>query len=71
MNNIKLSNGTELAFLSQDEKVKRFKIVCKDPKFPNLMIYYFELTDKNATKATTIQDFIKNAKLTYIFQRTE
>lgn len=71
VNNIKLSNGTELAFLSQDEKVKRFKIVCKDPKFPNLMIYYFELTDKNATKDTSIQDFIKNSKLTHIFQRTE
>ncbi|GAA4166584.1 hypothetical protein GCM10022217_40600 [Chryseobacterium ginsenosidimutans] len=71
VNNIKLSNASELTFLSSDEKVKRFKIVCKDPKFPNLMIYYFELTDKNATKGTSVQDFIKNAKLTYIYQRTE
>jgi hypothetical protein len=71
VNNIKLSNASELIFLSSDVKVKRFKIVCKDPKFPNLMIYYFELTNKNATKETSVQDFIKNAKLTYIFQRTE
>lgn len=71
VNNIKLSGGSELIFLSTDEKVKRFKVVCKDPKFPNLMIYYFELTDKNATKDTPIQDFIKNSKLTHIFQRTE
>jgi hypothetical protein len=71
VNNIKLSSASELSFLSSDEKVKRFKVVCKDPKFPNLMIYYFELTDKNATKSTSVQDFIKNSKLTYIFQRTE
>lgn len=71
VNNIKLSGGSELSFLSTDEKVKRFKVVCKDPKFPNLMIYYFELTDKNATKDTSVQDFIKNSKLTHIFQRTE
>lgn len=71
VNNIKLSGGSELSFLSTDEKVKRFKLVCKDPKFPNLMIYYFELTDKNATKDNSVQDFIKNSKLTHIFQRTE
>lgn len=71
VNNIKLSNASELSFLSSDEKIKRFKIVCKDPKFPNLMIYYIELTDKNATKETSVQDFIKNSKLTYIYQKTE
>ncbi|WP_336688800.1 MULTISPECIES: hypothetical protein [unclassified Chryseobacterium] len=71
VNNIKLSGGSELSFLSTDERVRRFKVVCKDPKFPNLMIYYFELTDKNATKDTSVQDFIKNSKLTHIFQRTE
>lgn len=71
VNNIKLNNASELTFLSSDEKVKRFKVVCKDPKFPNLMVYYFELTDKNATKDTPVQDFIKNSKLTYIYQKTE
>lgn len=71
VNNIKLSNASELSFLSSDEKVKRFKISCKDNKFPNMMVYYFELTDKNATKETSIQDFIKNSKLTYIYQKTE
>lgn len=71
VNNIKLNNASELSFLSSDDKVKRFRINCKDPKFPNLMIYYIELTDKNATKETPVQDFIKNSKLTYIYQKTE
>jgi hypothetical protein len=71
VNNIKLSNATELTFLSSDPAVKRFKVLCKDPKFPNMMVYYFELTNKNADKNTTTEDFIKNAKLTHIYQRTE
>lgn len=71
VNNIRLYNASELTFLSTDEKVKRFRIFCKDPKFPNIMIYYIELTDKNAVKETPLQDFIKNAKVTHIYQRTE
>ncbi|WP_415327527.1 hypothetical protein [Chryseobacterium sp. MMS23-Vi53] len=71
VNNIKLSNGTELTFLSSDPKVKRFRITCKDPKFPNNIIYYFELTNKNAEQNTSLEDFIKNSKLTYIYQKTE
>ncbi|MDQ0594012.1 hypothetical protein QFZ37_002381 [Chryseobacterium ginsenosidimutans] len=71
VNNIKLNNASELIFLSTDEKVKRFKVLCKDSKFPNMMVYYFELTDKNATKDTSVQDFIKNSKLTHIYQRAE
>lgn len=71
VNNIKLYNASELVFLSNDEKVKRFKILCKDPKFPNTMVYYVELTNKNAVKDTPLQDFIKNAKVTHIFQKTE
>lgn len=35
------------------------------------MVYYFELTDKNATDKTPIEEFIKNSKLTYIYQKTE
>lgn len=71
VNNIKLSNATELAFLSSDPTIKRFKVLCKDPKFPNMMVYYFEMTNKNADKNTTTEDFIKNSKLTHIYQRTE
>ena len=71
VNNIKLSNATEQTFLSSDLTVKRFKVLCKDPKFPNMMVYYFELTYKNADKNTSLEDFIKNAKLTHIYQRTE
>ncbi|WP_294299796.1 hypothetical protein [uncultured Chryseobacterium sp.] len=71
VNNIRFSSGTELIFLSNDPTVRRFKVVCKDPKFPNLMIYYFELIDKKADKSTSTEEFIKNAKLTHIFQRAE
>ncbi|MDQ1161907.1 hypothetical protein QE422_002275 [Chryseobacterium sp. SORGH_AS 447] len=71
VNNIRLSSASEQAFLSSDPTVKRFKVMCKDPKFPNMMAYYFELTDKRADQNTSTEEFIKNAKLTHIFQRTE
>ncbi|WP_346985558.1 hypothetical protein [Chryseobacterium sp. POE27] len=71
VNNIRFSNASELIFLSTDEKVRRFKIYCRDPKFPNVMIYYIEITNKNATKNTSVEDFIKNGKVTHIYQRTE
>lgn len=71
VNNIRLSNASEQAFLSLDPTVRRYKVLCKDPKFPNIMAYYFELTDKKADLKTSTEDFIKNAKLTHIYQRTE
>ncbi|GEN74781.1 hypothetical protein [Chryseobacterium hagamense] len=71
VNNIRLSNASEQAFLSSDPSVRRYKVLCKDPKFPNIMAYYFELTDKKADLKTFTEDFIKNAKLTHIYQRTE
>jgi hypothetical protein len=71
VNNIKLYNASELVFLSNDEKVKRFKILCKDPKFPNTMVYYIELTNKKAVKDMPLQEFIKDSKVTHIFQKTE
>jgi hypothetical protein len=71
VNNIRFSNASELVFLSTDEKVRRFKIYCRDPKFPNVMIYYIEITNKNATKNTSVEDFIKDGKVTHIYQRTE
>lgn len=71
VNNIRLSNASEQAFLSSDPTIRRFKVLCKDPKFPNMMAYYFELTDKKADLNTSTEDFIKNAKLTHIYQRTE
>ncbi|WP_042720677.1 hypothetical protein [Flavobacterium sp. B17] len=62
VNNIRFSNASELVFLSTDEKVRRFKIYCKDPKFPNIMIYYIEITNKNATKNTSVEDLSKMGK---------
>ncbi len=71
VNNIRFSNGSEMAFLSTDPTVRRFKVLCKDPKFPNMMAYYFELTNRKADRNTATEDFIRNAKLTHIYQRTE
>ncbi|SIQ71910.1 hypothetical protein SAMN05880574_12224 [Chryseobacterium sp. RU37D] len=68
VNNIKLSDASELLYLSPDPTVKRFKIFCKDPKFPNMEVYYFELTNKNADKNTSIESFIKDSKLSHIYQ---
>jgi hypothetical protein len=71
VNKIKLNNASELIFLSSDPTVKRFKISCKDPKFPNMMAYYFEFTNKKADKNTSVESFIKESKLTHIYQKTE
>ena len=69
VNNVKLSNTTELTFLGSNPKAKRFKITCKDNKLGNSIQYLFELTNKNASKETTMDEFIKNSTLTYLKQQ--
>jgi hypothetical protein len=69
VNNVKLSNATELPSLSSSPKTKVFKINYKDNKLGNnSILYLIELTNKNATKETSLEDFIKNSTLTYIQQ---
>jgi hypothetical protein len=69
VNNVKLSNTTELPSLSSSPKTKVFKINYKDNKLGNnSIVYLIELTNKNATKETSMEDFIKNSTLTYIQQ---
>ncbi|ASK29556.1 hypothetical protein CEY12_05295 [Chryseobacterium sp. T16E-39] len=69
VNNVKLSNTTALTFLDSNPKAKRFRITCKDNKLGNLIQYLFELTNKNASKETTLEEFIKNSTLTYLQQQ--
>ncbi|MBK1896932.1 hypothetical protein [Chryseobacterium paridis] len=69
VNNVKLSNTVELAFVESNPKVKRFRMTCKDNKLGNLIQYLFELTNKNAGKETAMDEFIKNSTLTYLQQQ--
>ena len=66
VNNIKLSNISEINFQSLDSKTKRFKITLKNIRLNSTSIYLFELVNKNASKDDKLEDFIKNSKLTYI-----
>ncbi|ASW73321.1 hypothetical protein IQ37_03710 [Chryseobacterium piperi] len=69
VNNVKLNNATELTFLGSSPKTKRFKITCKDNKLGNQIQYLIELTNKNANKETSMEEFIKNSTLTYLQQQ--
>lgn len=69
VNQVKLGPTTEAGFLKTGPQVRRFKMICKDSRFPNSIIYFIELTNKSATDATPTQQFIKEAKLTHIYQQ--
>ena len=56
----------ELTCLSKSYKVKRFKLWISYPKMANLELFVFELTNNLVTKKSNWNDFIKNAKLTFI-----
>ena len=66
VNNIKMSNPSELTFLNSDIRIKRFKISLKDLRLNSTKIYLFELMNNKATKDISMEEFIKGAKLTYI-----
>lgn len=68
---IKLSNTTEIPSLSTNPNIKRFKIQCRDNRISSTLTYFIELTNKEANDKTSLEDFIKGAKLTYVYQRPE
>lgn len=59
---------SELPFLNINEKVKRFRLTTKNRNLPNPIIYFFELTNSKAVKNMSIEEFLKDAKLTYLDQ---
>lgn len=59
---------SELPFLNVNEKVKRFKLTTRNRNLPNSINYFFELTNSKALKNTSFEDFVKDAKLTYLDQ---
>lgn len=62
--NMKVS---ELNFLNSNEKTKRFELTSKSKVIPSIT-YFIELQNSKATAETNMEDFIKNAKLTYLQQ---
>lgn len=69
VNNVKLNNTIELIYLESDPRVKRFKITCKDSKLNTQIQYFIELTNKEADKEISLDEFIKGSTLTYLQQR--
>lgn len=66
VNNVKLNNLSELTFLSSNAKTKRFKISLRDTRLNTTTTYVFELMNDKAPKGSSLEEFIKGAKLTYI-----
>lgn len=66
VNNIKLSNTSELTFFNSNIKTKRFKLSLKDIRLNTTSTYFFELMNDKSTKGISLEEFIKGAKLTYI-----
>lgn len=61
-----ISNLEELKFLNKNPTIKRFRFWNFRSGFANPQVYYFELTNKNANKKTSLEEFIKRSELTYI-----
>ncbi|SFB29206.1 hypothetical protein SAMN05660845_2443 [Flavobacterium swingsii] len=60
-----ISELEELIFLSNSPKIKRFRFWSFRHGFANPQVYFFELINEKADNKTSIEKFIKNAKLTY------
>ncbi|MCS4239065.1 hypothetical protein M2306_000370 [Myroides gitamensis] len=57
----------ELKELNPNPQTKRFVFWLFRMGMANPTAYYFELYNKNATKKTTIEEFIENARMTFFF----
>lgn len=67
VNNISVKIS-ELPFLNINDKVKRFRMTTKNKNLPNPIIYFIELTNSKASKNMSFEEFLKDAKLTYLQQ---
>lgn len=63
-----IENIQELKFVEQGSERKRFKLVVGAKDTMNPVVYFFELTNKNATKSTSFTDFLSGARLTFFKQ---
>jgi len=67
VNNIS-AKVSELSFLNINDKIKRFRLTTKNRSLPNPVIYFLEITNSKAVKNMTFDEFLKEAKLTYLDQ---
>jgi hypothetical protein len=65
---LRIANIEQPAFLNTSFKIKRFRFWGWTYKLANPTVYFFEITNNKATKNTTVEDFIKGAKLTFVKQ---
>ena len=63
---IRIGALEELTFLSNSNKIKRFRMWISYPKRANPEVYLFELINDKASEKTKWNDFIENAELTFI-----
>ncbi|WP_326983803.1 hypothetical protein VUJ46_04475 [Chryseobacterium sp. MYb264] len=69
VNNVTISSITELPSPASNPKTRVFKFLYKDSKLGNnSILYLIELTNKSATKDTSMEEFINGASLTYLQQ---
>lgn len=63
-----ISELEELTFLNKNKSptIKRFRFWSFWSGMANPQVYYFEITNENANDNTTINEFIKNSKLTFL-----
>jgi len=78
LGDIQITDFEELKFLSHSDKAKRFKLWVFSKGFTNSIlsnnasyganptVYFIELTNKKATDKTSLEDFIKDAELTFV-----
>jgi hypothetical protein len=63
-----ISNFNEIKYLNPDYRTKRFVFWLFKKGTMNPTEYYLELTNEEATKSTSIEDFIKNAVLSFFYK---
>ncbi|MFY7729597.1 MAG: hypothetical protein ACOVRN_08775 [Flavobacterium sp.] len=64
--NLNITHLEELKFLSTSPKIKRFRFWLQMDNTANPQVFFFELQNENATLGTSLKEFIKDAKLTFI-----
>lgn len=63
---LNVSELEELTYLNRSPKVRRFRFLNFREGFINPNVYFLELSNENATKNTTLHEFISTCKLTFL-----
>ena len=63
-----VSDIEELTDLNPSPTVRRFRFILFMRKISNPTVYFFELTNKTASKTTDLKTFIKGSTLTFLKQ---